>query len=424
MNTILPYFRLDTDSLWQTMPGKTLALSDSLFEEMSGQLKSKLDGPVGFYHWPAQIPKNYLDSVNSIAKELRDNFEGAVIFGIGGSYLGPATVVEALAPEPNKFPIYWLSNCDSPEMKRLEQKISGRKFAAIVISKSGSTVETLSAFFHLSRHFDPKGIVAVTDPEKGELRRLATAQKWKTLDVPPSIGGRFSVLTAVGLLPVALAGLSSNHLIEGANRMRTALESTRPAENPAFRLAAGHYMWDINFQKNVHVFMAYEKRLKLFADWWVQLFGESLGKKLLKDQEKSVGFTPLSAMGTSDQHSLLQLFKEGPRDKIVGFMSVYRKEDQIKVSRPAFEVKDLNYLFEHSFDEMSHFACLATQQSLKNSGVPTFRIDFARLDEATLGSLFFFFETACAFAGELYGVDAFNQPGVEEAKRLLKQSLT
>ena len=153
MNTILPYFRLDADPLWQSMPDADKnPLPASLFEERAQSLRAKLDGPVGFYHWPSRLPPDYLQRVNQIATELRSEFEGAVIFGIGGSFLGPATIVEALSAERTTegrkpFPLLWLSNSDAPEIRRIEKAIHGKKFAAIVISKSGNTVETLSAFF-------------------------------------------------------------------------------------------------------------------------------------------------------------------------------------------------------------------------------------------------------------------------------------
>lgn len=425
MNTILPYFRLDSDSLWKLMPGAEKWMAADIGSDGAVRsLRKKLDESVGFYDWPTVIPKSYLESVETIAKDLRARYEGAVIFGIGGSFLGPATVVDALQGESgDAFPLYWLSNSDAPEIRRIEKCLQKKKMAAIVISKSGGTVETLSSFFHLSHYFDKDGIVVITDPEKGELRRLSVEQKWKALDIPPNIGGRFSVLTAVGLLPTALAGLSASGLIDGATRIRAALEQSSPAENPAYQLARAQFLWDQNLHRNVHVMMPYEKRLKYFADWWVQLFGESLGKKTLKEK-KAVGFTPLAALGTTDQHSMLQLFKEGPSDKVVGFLSVHRKEGTLAVKKPTFPTKGFDYLFGRTFDEISHFACLATQQSLKNSQLPSYRIEIPRLDEPTLGALFFFFETSCAFAGELYGVDAFNQPGVEEAKQLLKQSLS
>jgi glucose-6-phosphate isomerase len=291
-----------------------------------------------------------------------------------------------------------------------------------VISKSGNTVETMGAFFHLSPNLDPKGIVAITDPKQGELRSLAHREGWTSFPIAPNIGGRYSVLTAVGLLPSELGGVSANGLLQGAAQMRAYLESLPPEENPAFSFALASYFWDVEGNRAVQYLMPYHRNLKLIADWYVQLWAESLGKRTTSDPEVAVGFSPVAALGTTDQHSLLQLFKEGPGDKIIGFLEVEPK-GSTPIGKPPFVVEKLSYLTDHTFEEITHLASLATEKSLNNSGVPTYRIVTEAPSPELLGALFFFFETACALAGELYGVDAFNQPGVEEAKRLLRESL-
>lgn len=413
----LPNLSLDLGSL---EAGSGLdAISRQNFDDKAKALSSKFESKsVGFFDWPEICSDAELTAVEKMAKALRKDFEGALIFGIGGSYLGPATILQALhtPKSATEFPIHWISNADSRAITHAEDFVKKKKVATVVTSKSGNTVETLSAFFHLSRHLDPNGYVVITDPENGLLRRTAKQQGWKSLPLSPNIGGRFSVLTAVGLLPAALGGLDVRGLMEGAKSMRRALLSFSPHENPAYTFAVLSYLWDTKKSRTIQYLTPYHSGLALFADWFVQLWAESLGKN-------GRGPSPVAALGTTDQHSLLQLWKEGPGNKIVGFLDVLSSGLGEKICRPAFDVEFDDNLSQHTFDQVSHLASLATQESLTNAHVPTYRIEVADLNEATLGSLFFFFETACAYAGEWYAVNAFDQPGVEEAKRLLRQAL-
>jgi glucose-6-phosphate isomerase len=370
---------------------------------------------VGFFDWVAH--PTGIDEIYDVAAELKREFEGAIILGIGGSYLGPASLIEALRPveQETKFPICWVSNSDTRTIAKATRLAQSRKMATVITSKSGNTVETLGGFFSLAQYLDPKGYCAITDPTTGILRGLVEKQKWHSLPVPPSIGGRYSVLTAVGLLPALLGDVDARSLIRGALSMQKALTAAG-TKNPAFQLAARLHAWDTHHHHPIQYLMPYHSGLQLMADWYVQLFAESLGKD-------GKGPTPIGALGTTDQHSQLQLWKEGPRDKVIGFLDVLSSGNSVRIAKPPFAVDKNDYLFRHNFDEVNHLASLATQKSLQNSHVPTYRIEIAKLSAEALGSLYFFFETACAFAGELYGVDAFNQPGVEEAKRLLHSSL-
>lgn len=375
---------------------------------------------VGFYDWPVDAPADLVAQIQKCARSLKSDFEAAVIFGIGGSYLGAATIQDALqSPESAEaFPIHWVSNVDPGSVLAARHFLRKHpRSAAILVSKSGGTTETLSAFFHLARHFSRHGIVAITDPEKGELRRLATAEGWTTFPVPPSIGGRFSVLTAVGLLPAALCGVEAGALLSGARKMRDWLSSSaKPEQNAAYQLAAHLYLWDVKEGRKIQYLMPYWANLQKLGAWFVQLWGESLGKG-------KKGPTPVAALGTTDQHSLLQLFHDGPPDKVVGFVDVPVSPSPETVGTPSFALQDLQFLLPHTFDTISHQAGLATEKSVSGVGIPTYRIELPRLSGEALGALFFFLETACGFAGELYGVNAYDQPGVEEAKRLLKAAL-
>lgn len=356
------------------------------------------------------------------AETLRRDFEGALCFGIGGSHLGGETILEALYPleMQNEFPISWVSNTDPQAIRDAVTLAKKKRLSAIILSKSGNTTETLSAFFHLSRFLDPKGYVAITDPSSGELRRLANENKWVSFEVPPAIGGRYSVLTAVGLFPAFLAGLDAKRLLEGAGGARTLLAAD-PKQNAALQFALLQYLWDQKHSASNHVLMPYGSRLTHFADWFVQLWGESLGKQ---SKDVRVGPTPIAALGTRDQHSLLQLLNDGPRNKVVGFLDIKEDGAKLPVGTPAFSVsKELAFLCKHSFNDLTHLASLATQKSLKGSEVPTYRIELKELNLETLGGLFFFFEYACALTAELYQINAFDQPGVEESKKLLREAL-
>jgi glucose-6-phosphate isomerase len=407
----LPGFKIKLDSLLASIP----SISDVSPENLQSKIKQLSSNGQGFYDWPADPSE--ITQMEQLAEYLRHDFEGAIIIGIGGSYLGPATIVQALRTRDSdeEFPIVWVSNADTHSISFARRLAREKKVATVLISKSGNTVETLSAFFDLSDDLEPKGIVAISDPKSGTLRELAKKNKWLSLEVPANIGGRFSVLTAVGLFPAWLAGINANGLLEGARHMRSQLNENA-SENPAFWFAYSLFHWDVVQKHPIQYLMPYHSGLSLFAQWYVQLFAESLGKN-------GVGPTPIAALGTTDQHSQLQLWKEGPRDKVIGFLDVIFSGAQAPVKRPSFEVTGQDPLFSRNFDEINRLASLATEESLRNSKVPTYRITANNLDEQTLGSLFFFFETACAFAGELYKVNAFDQPGVEEAKRLLKDSL-
>ncbi len=395
-----------------------ISATGSTVEKFRHRLES---GNVGFYDWPEAIPHHLIREMRDVVDSLKARCEGAVIFGIGGSFLGGMAIEQALKPylRNDKFPIFWVGNSDPGVIANAESFLAGKKCAAVVISKSGNTTETMASFFHLSGHFAQENIVGITDPQHGELRRLVESQGWKSFPVPPSIGGRFSVLTAVGLFPCLLLGFSAEKVLMGAVQIRNELDSQGLASALQYAALLAH--WDRSAKKNVHVFMPYRDGLKRLSEWYVQLWGESIGKK--HPLGGSVGATPLSALGTSDQHSLLQLFKEGPSDKIVGFLTVQERPDEPCVAKPGFPTGTLELTVGKTFSRLTNDACSAVEKSLSLAGVPTYRFTLPTLCEESLGAFFFFQMTACALAGEIYGIDAFDQPGVEEAKVLLKKSL-
>jgi len=389
-------------------------------------LKSRLTRDrIGFYDWPKQIPESLPSQINQMASDLRKTSEATLIIGIGGSQLGPALILDSCRSlkDQEEHPIHWLANVEAHSIRQAEAFITKHSpCSAIVISKSGSTFETLSGFLHLSQHFTRDNTVIITDPHEGLLRTLATDQAWRSLEVPSQLGGRFSVLSSVGLMPAALGGISPEQLLSGASAMRDYFDGIQPKDNPAYLLAAHLHYWDQSAKHPIQYLMPYHSELRLLSDWFVQLWGESLGK--INAQGVAVGPTPATALGTRDQHSLLQLIKEGPRDKVVGFVTIEPQPTDPVFRAPAFKAATWNAMDGLSFGKMALTAALATETSLRNSGIPSFRIHLKTLDAKTLGSLLFFFETACGFAGELYDVNAYDQPGVEDSKTIFRKLLS
>ncbi|MCB0405324.1 MAG: hypothetical protein KDD51_11110 [Bdellovibrionales bacterium] len=379
------------------------------------KLSARLRSDIGFFDCPVKV-RSLLPDIHKQAKALRARHDRVVCLGIGGSHLGAWTLIEALRTpqDASTFPLCWGSNFDPPFVERARHFLKeGTSTALVVISKSGNTVETLSAFAQLcDKQTQP---LLITDSKSGELRRLANQYGWPTLPVPENIGGRFSVLTAVGLLPAALAGIDIESVLSGAIAMHEYLQGCAPQDNPAYLLATAKHSLHVRSGYAMQYLMPYWSSLRPFSDWYVQLWAESLGKN-------GRGPSPAAALGSQDQHSLLQLFKDGPKNKLIGFVNV-TDETKTSVKNPVFESPDFSYLWNIPVGRLNRLACDSTQTSLGRSGVPTYRIDLPSLNARTLGALFLFFELSCAFAAELYGVNAFDQPGVEETKQLLRDAL-
>lgn len=411
----LPSFKLELPS-----PSGSLPNLKQAHEKLQDKIRSK---SVGFYDWPLEISSDEIANIKRVAKEIRSTFSAVICVGIGGSFLGAAALMDALRDpkDDKKLQVYWLSNVDRTSLSFAASIIQEKKTAFLFLSKSGNTVETLSALYAFHGQLGKTSTYIVTDSKKGELRRLAQENGWTSFSVPENIGGRFSVFTSVGLFPLEVSGVDTTSLIEGARAMRSYLTSQAPEKNPAYLYAVLANQWCEKENRNIHVLMPYDCGLAKTGDWFVQLWAESIGKKR-KTDGKAVGFTPIRCLGTTDQHSQLQLFKEGPQDKVVGFMDVHRSKTQALPKNP-YVSSHFAFLTRHSIEDINHQASLAVEKSLQLSGTPTYRFSFPEISGKTLGSFLFFQMTACAFAGELFQVDAFDQPGVEEAKRLLAQAL-
>ena len=317
-----------------------------------------------------------------------------------------------------------MENPDPLEWKTNLRQLRPDSTLVCSVTKSGTTFETMAltllALEWLGKERWKNHFVAITDPTKGDLRAFANQEGLHSLSVPPSIGGRFSIFSPVGLFPAALSGLSASSFLLGAKQVRDHMEKAAIEKNPIFIL--GNELIRQFPKRSVHVCMPYTSRLKLFAAWFVQLWGESLGKE-------GKGFTPLAAVGATDQHSILQLLRDGPDDKITFFLTLDQVDDEIKIPKapemadrkhyPSFKVVE-----NHTLLELLGIEYRATSLVLTKQIRPHVTIHLDRLDERTMGALTFAFCTLTAFTGTLWGVNPFDQPGVQEGKEYILQALT
>ena len=386
-------------------------------------------GSVGFVDLPSD--KALLAQVENFSSAARGKYDDVVILGIGGSALGPIALRTALRPSGwnmlddkarGGYPrLQVLDNVDPETIDALLGRLRLERTLFIVTSKSGGTAETMSQFLIVydriaRKKLDvAKQLVFVTDPKQGALRPLAERLKVPALDIPANIGGRFSVLSAVGTLPAALIGIDVKSLLSGAADMAKRCENPDLTKNPAGVYAMLQWLADTRLTKKIAVFMPYSDPLRDFAAWFVQLWAESLGKQ--RPDGTSVGSTPLAALGATDQHAQVQLFMEGPADKTVTFVAVDKRATDVTIP-PAFgDVKELGYLAGHSLGELIDVEQRATAGALAKRGRPNMTIHLDRVDASHVGQLMMLLELATAYAGQLYGIDAFNQPGVELGKQ-------
>lgn len=381
-----------------------------------------------------ELPHNQDEIVQDIlktAEEIREKFEYFVVFGIGGSALGMKALFSALKhPRYNELPrekrrgpkIYIVDNVDPDSLNALFDVIDIRKTAFNVITKSGNTVETMSQFMVvLSRLRDldedlKEHIFLTTDKEKGILRKIANEYGFKTFIVPDGVGGRFSVLSPVGLLPAAVIGIDIEALLRGAAEMHALCQKPTLEENPAYMYALLYF---IAMKKgvNISVMMPYADGLLCTAEWYAQLWAESLGKKVdIHGNTVHAGQTPVRALGVTDQHSQVQLYNEGPFDKIITFVTVQNFRTHMEIPSSPIEMPDTAYLAGQSFNKLIASEQAATEYAVTSAGKMNMRITLGQVDEQSLAGLLFFLEMATAAAGEFLEIDAFDQPGVEAGK--------
>lgn len=397
-------------------------------------LNSRKDKPEQWLQW---MNLGYNEEtvwyVKEYAAMVKGRFENILVLGIGGSALGGMAVCEALlkpywnmlTPEQrdNMPRIFFLDNIDPDQISGLLDSIDLTKTLVNVITKSGSTAETMSQFMIVKDRLEKEmgdqyrqNIVATTDRSTGFLRQIAGEEGYKTFVVPDDVGGRFSVFSAVGLLPFALVGLDVDSIVQGVKDMDLALKNTDINENIAAQNALIHYLMDVKKGKNLSVMMPYSSRLKYVSDWYVQLWAESLGKEYNRNGERvNVGPTPIKALGATDQHSQIQLYNEGPNNKVVTFIRVGEFDTTVEIPR-IFEYTGIGYLGGKTINDLINAEADATKVALTDYQRPNVTITLSSVNAYSLGQLLYMLEVQTAIAGELYNIDTFNQPGVEQAK--------
>lgn len=410
-------------------------LSDAFRKAHEDVEEQRGAGEIGFFDLPEA--EESARAIQELADSFGQWFENVVVLGIGGSALGTVTLRDALlGPHWNEldeetrdhYPrLFVLDNVDPRTVAGLLSRLDLRRTLFNVVSKSGSTAETMSQFLvvegrlhELLGEEPTRGhFLFTTDPQSGILRKIANEEGVPALEVPPNVGGRFSVLSAVGLLPAAIVGIDIREVLRGAKDMAERCRTSVLAENPAGILATLLHQADVAQGASIHVLMPYSDRLRSFAAWFQQLWAESLGKARDREgREVNRGPTPLPALGATDQHSLLQLLMEGPRDKVVMFVGVDGAEDPVEIPGIRPDLPALSYLGGHTLEELLDTERRATIEALRQQGRPNLSIGLEDLTPRALGALFMLFQIATVYAGSLYGIDPLDQPGVELSKRL------
>ncbi len=378
--------------------------------------------------------KEVVADIVSYVAEVKDQFDSFVVLGIGGSALGPMAVQQAIRhplynelskEKRNGYPKFYVAdNVDPEKLVSLFDIVDLDKTLVNVITKSGSTSETMSQFMiikevlenKLGKEAAKKHIVCTTDQEKGNLIKIAKEEGYKTFYIPSAVGGRFSELTPVGLLPAAMTGIDIEGLLAGAALMDEMCQVDDIYQNPAFMYALLHYM-GMQKGKNITVMMPYADALKYMADWFAQLWAESLGKKFDRQgKEVFVGQTPVRALGATDQHSQVQLYAEGPFDKIIVFVGVDRYRANLQIPKIYGDVPSLGFLGGTTQNQLIAVEQMATEYAVMKAGKMNMTLTLPEVNEFTMGQALYLFEVATAFAGELMDINAFDQPGVEEGK--------
>lgn len=397
---------------------KEMLISHELIMNANGEGNDFL----GWRDLPLQTEN--LSDISKVARNLREKNEILVVIGIGGSYLGARAVIEALSGafdslKPKKespLILYAGENLSEDYMADLLEVLKTRDFSLCVISKSGTTTEPAIAFRILKKALEEKygkentkeRIIAITDKSKGALRGLATENGYKTFDIKDDVGGRFSVLTPVGLLPIAVAGYDIEAIMQGAKEMREVLINDKSMTNPAWKYAAFRNLL-YNKGKKIDVFLSYQPALQYLSRWWQQLFGESEGKN-------GKGLFPVCLLNTTDLHSMGQYIQEGERLMFETVLQVKNNNKKVDIPYDEENKDGLNYLLSHSLNQINQIALKATQQAHIDGGVPQIIIEIEKIEEKTLGALLYFFEFACALSAYALKVNPFNQPGVEAYK--------
>jgi glucose-6-phosphate isomerase len=415
-------------------PHRVDAMAARFREVHAGVAAQRTAGKLGFFELPYE--RAVVDQIRSFGDGLGQSFQNVVVLGIGGSALGTTALQHALLrPQWNEldderrdyFPrLYVLDNVDPTTIEPLLDRLDPATTLFNVISKSGATAETMAQFLivreRLRAALDDgyRGhLLFITDPERGVLRRIANEENIPTLAIPPGVGGRFSVLSAVGLLPAALVGIDITALLAGAAAMDERCNTDALRDNPAALFAVLQYLAHTDRSAPVHVMMAYSDRLYGIADWFRQLWAESLGKAVDRaGNEVFRGPTPIKALGATDQHSQVQLYMEGPFDKTITFLTARQSGTDLGIPNSYPDVAELGYLGGRTLGELLDAERQATSAALTARGRMNMTIELPRIDARAIGELFMMLQIATVYAGALYDVDPLDQPGVELGKQL------
>lgn len=419
---------VDLKNVLQTVTGEQIqALNPEAAQAIEKLEKGTGEGSdfLGWVNLPEELTDDLLTDIEATATRLRDLCDIVVAVGIGGSYLGAKAVIEALSDsfaalrtdEKRKTRVVFAGqNIGEDYLNELQDLLKDKKFGIIVISKSGTTTEPAIAFRLLKEQLESqigkaeasKRIVAITDARRGALRQLATEEGYKTFVIADNVGGRFSVLTPVGLLPIAVAGYDIRALVEGARVMEHATEEANDLNPSVVYAATRNALYRAG--KKIEILVNYNPKLHFFGEWWKQLYGESEGKD-------GKGIFPASVDFSTDLHSMGQWIQDGERTIFETVISVENAEKTTVIPTDAANLDGLNYLAGKRVDEVNKMAELGTRIAHVDGGVPNIRITIPALNARSLGELIYFFEKACGISGYMLGVNPFNQPGVEAYKR-------
>jgi glucose-6-phosphate isomerase len=415
-------------------PARLDALAERFTEIHADTQRRRETGEMGFFELPDAL--TVVDEIERFANGVGQAFENVVVLGIGGSALGTVALKTALLkPYWNEldeegrdfFPrLYVLDNPDPSTFGAFLDHIDLRSTLFNVVSKSGGTAETMSQLMIVRGRLEAElgdgyrgHLVFTTDPENGVLRRLSREESIAVLPVPANVGGRYSVLSAVGLFPAAMVGIPIRELLDGAREMVERCQNPRLAENPAALFAALQYLADTEKSAPIQVMMPYDDRLRDVADWFRQLWAESLGKRSNRaGEEVHSGPTPVRALGATDQHSQVQLYVEGPFDKTITFLLELGRQEDLEIPRIYESVQELGYLGGHTLGELLAVEKEATEAALTQRGRMNMSLEITDLNARSLGQLLMLLQIATVYAGGFYGVDPLDQPGVELGKHL------
>ena len=378
---------------------------------------------LGWLDLPSSVSQDMRKSIKSISEEWRNKLDIVVVIGIGGSYLGSKAAIEALSNpfqlhmKKGSYPsiVFAGHNMSEDYLSELTEMLDYKDYGVVVISKSGTTTEPAVAFRIIKSHLEKKygriesasRIIAITDESKGALRELSEKEGYKTFVIPDDVGGRFSVLTPVGLLPIALAGYDIDAILDGASAMEK-LSSIKTDDNPALQYAAlRNSLYESG--KKIEIFVNYNPKLQYVAEWWKQLYGESEGKE-------GKGIFPASVNFTTDLHSMGQYIQDGERILFETVVSIDNASRIVSIENDPKNLDGLNFLSGKRVEECNKMAELGTRIAHVDGGVPNIRISINKLDEFNLGALFYFYEKACGISAYILGVNPFDQPGVEDYK--------